>query len=226
MILVNKPKRSRRISFTFILIVGVLFFPLSLFLIWKRAEFDKNEGESFGVGYYISGGICLVFAIMFISSAFSTGLDGVSIYLILGLLSEAALFLISGKNITSNFIKKEKYKLIILDNKTIYIDKIAEAASTTYEEAKAYIQYMIDKGYLEGLTINESANKLVVPGGFEEFYYNNEHLFQESNPDQENDYEEKNKIQVITCKGCGSQNTIKTETVVECEYCGSKIGAE
>ena len=74
---------------------------------------------------------------------------------------------------------------------------------------------MVNKGFFEGAYINESVRRIVIPRKHQEPLYN-----------QSNNADQSIRMQIVTCKGCGANNSIAAGTVGECEFCGSKIEVE
>lgn len=210
--LIRNPKPEWWLSWPAIVIAFIVFWPIGLFLIWKRTSIDKKAALLSGKTIGILGWISLSIAFLGFFVSISDGIKSDDISAIIFFLLAGAGLIALGKKIKNNADKSKKYISIIVNDGVIDIDNIATAIPTSYENAKKDLQKMIDKGFFEGAYINESERQIVLPKKHQESPYN-----------QSNNAEQNTRMKVITCKGCGAQNSIAAGTVGECEFCGSKI---
>jgi len=200
------------LSWPFIIIIFIIFLPLGLFLIWKRSLIDKKANSPLGNIIFIFG--CINLFILFtglvqcITKGFKSGDISTIIFF---LLSGIGLIWI-GKKIKNNVKKSEKYISIIANKGILDIDIIAAAIPTSYENAIKDLQQIFDEGFFGGAYINESKRQIIMPQKTVEHSSNQSNMAAESP-----------KMHVVTCKNCGAQNSISAGTVVDCEFCGSKI---
>ncbi|MBC2579427.1 hypothetical protein [Clostridium sp. DJ247] len=212
---VKNPKPEWWLSWPAIIIICIVFWPVGLFLIWKRTTIDKKAALFSGRAIGIFGWISLSFALLGFLVSISEGFESDDVTAILFFLLAGIGLVILGKKIKNNANKSKKYISIIVNDGVIDIDNIAAAIPTSYENAIKDLQKMIDKGFFEGAYINESVRQIVIPRKHQEPLYN-----------QSNNADQSIRMQIVTCKGCGAHNSIATGTVGECEFCGSKIEVE
>lgn len=212
---VKNPKLEWWLSWPAIIIICIIFWPVGLFLIWKRTTIDKKAALFSGRTVGIIGWVSLSFAFLGLIACISDGFESDDVTAIIFFLLAGVGLVALGKKIKNNANKSRKYISIIVNNGVVDIDNIAAAIPTSYENAKKDLQKMIDKGFFEGAYINESERQIVMPKKHQEPLYN-----------QSNNAEQSTRMQVVTCKGCGAQNSIAVGTVGECEFCGSKIEVE
>jgi len=208
----RNPKPKWWLSWPAIIIICIVFWPVGLFLIWKRTTIDKKAALFSGKVVGILGWISLSLAFLGLFVSISDGMGSDDVTAILFFLLAGVGLLALGKKTTTNADKSKKYISIIINDRVIDIDNIAAAIPTSYENAKKDLQKMIDKGFFESAYINESERQIIIPKKQQEPLYN-----------QSSNAEQSIRMQVVTCKGCGAQNSIAAGTVGECEFCCSKI---
>jgi len=210
----KNPKVEWWLSWPAIIIICIIFWPVGLFLIWKRTTVDKKATLFSGRVVGIFGWVSISFALLGFLVCMSEGFQSEDIKMIIFFLLAGVGLVILGKKIKNNARKSKKYISIVVNDGITDIDSIAAAIPTVYEDAKKDLQKMIDDGFFEGAYINEAERQIVLPRKHQEPSYN-----------QSNHTQQSIRMQVVTCKGCGAQNSIAAGTVGECEFCGSKIKA-
>jgi len=200
------------LSWPFIIIVFFVFWPVSLFLIWKRSGFDKKVNLLSGNTIFILSYASLAFAFLGLLVSISEGLTSDNIIGIMFFLLSGIGLVWVGKKLKNNADKSKKYISIIANKGIIDIDNIAAAIPTSYEITKKDLQKMIDKGFFEGAYINESERQIILPK-----------KHQANSSDQSSMTQDNARMHAVTCKCCGAQNSVAAGTVGDCEFCGSKI---
>lgn len=210
---VKMPKPKWWLSLPFIIFTFLAFFPIGIFLMWKRyTTYEKNSLQS-GKAVTIIGCILLFGALVLFISSISDGLKEGKFGILFYLLSGISLILVGIKR-KENVKKFKKYISIINNDEIMDIDNISAIIPASYENTKEYLQNMIDNGFFQDAYIDEIKRQIVFP------------KMKEAKPDNQFNNTEKNiRMKVVTCNGCGAQNSIATGTVGECEFCGSKIEA-
>ena len=201
------------LSWPFIILICIVFWPVGLFLIWKRTTMDRKAALLSGISVYILGWICLAIVFLGLLVSLSEGFKSDDITTIIFFFLAGVGLIALGKKLKNNAAVSKKYISIIVNDGVIDIDNIAAAIPTSYENAKKDLQEMIDKGFFEGAYLNEAERQIVLPKRHEKSSYN------------DSNGTEQIKMQVVTCNGCGAKNSIAVGTVGECEFCGSKIQA-
>lgn len=207
-----EPKNTRSVwlSWPVAIFVTIIFFPVGMFLIFKRIDLDKKNGVYPSVPLIILGSMFTFFALItlpeltYIESAKSN----LIFYSII-----AFLLMFNGIKSKKDFQRFKKYRAIIIDHQMTSIDDIATAMSSNYSRARRDIKRMINKGYLDGAYINEDSKRVVLPK-----QYHNTNMKSDINNIKQN-----SDAQVITCKGCGATNKVSGGSAGECEFCGSPL---
>lgn len=198
-------------SWPVIIVALIVFWPVAIFLIYKRITIDKKAGFTISkVLRYVSY-LCVLFVVAGISvsldgGSFSENIGMILFYLVAGIV----LFLFSRK-LDTNAKRYKKYISIIINGNEVIIDNIASAMSLSTIQVRGDLDDMIQKGYFKDAYINESTNEIVLPQKSKRELNNTEATAIEEN-----------QSKIVSCKCCGAQNKV-TRSVVECEYCGSPL---
>lgn len=209
---INDYKNEKMLySWPVIIVVLIVFWPVGIYLVYKRIKIDKKAGfttsKIMRYGSYVS----FLFSVTMVSSAFDSGfasedIGGSLFYLVAGIV----LYLFS-KKLDVKAKKYKKYISIIINGNEVILDNIAVAMSLSTIEVRRDLKDMIDKGYFKGAYINEGTNEIVLAQKSDE------------NPNEyKSDDTKKIETRVVTCKCCGAQNKVTTSDV-ECEYCASPL---
>lgn len=207
----QSPKISGIYSWPVIILVCIVFWPVGLFLLWKRVSVDKRASLTTGRVITICGFVSLAISLMGFLVSISEGFGSDDISTIIFFIIAGAALVLTGNNITKNAGKYKKYLSIIVNQGITSIDSIASASSVSYEAAKKDIEKMIDKGYFSGAYINDGSRELVLPRAD----------YKESM--EQNNNEQHMETKVVVCKSCGANNTVIVGKTAECEFCGSPI---
>lgn len=198
----EKQKISLAYSWPVVIILIILFWPIGLYLLWKRVTVDKQSSLNSGKIVLNFGYAFILISIMGIIVSISEGFGKDDIGTIIFFVLAGVSMILLGLNMKNTAKKYKKYISIIVNGGTSLIDKIAEASDINYDEVRADIDKMLEKGYFTGAYIDESTNEIILA-------------------------ENKNKIEkktsIVTCRGCGANNTIVVGESSGCEFCGSPI---
>ena len=202
----TKSTKSTGVSWPVAIFATIAFFPVGMFLLFKRIDLDKRNGVYPSVPLIILGCIFTFFALVMIPEV-----SGVMFYGII-----AFLLMFNGIKSKKDFQRFKKYRAIIIDHQMTSIDDIATSMSSNYSRTRRDIKRMINKGYLDGAYINEDSKRVVLPK-----QYHNANMKSDINNIKQN-----SDAQVITCKGCGATNKVSAGFVGECEFCGSPLAVD
>ncbi|GEM_PF-1583919 len=177
----TNPKIPWWLSFPALTIITMLFFPVGVFLIWKRAKIDTN---SKGIITTVIGWMIIFFVgfIALVLSSQGISSDDYNVICFLLILGFSLIFL--GRKKRKDAEKLKKYIYIILTNKETSINNIAAAIPTSYKTAKKDVQNLIKKGYLAGIYINEATGEIIFPRE-QRLNYGNVHSNQAPRSNQE-----------------------------------------
>lgn len=198
-------------SWPVIILAIIIFWPVAIYLVYKRIRSDKKVGFTIGKLIKCISYFCFFIVGIGVLASLETGFTGEDIGMILFFLVAAVALFIFSKKIIANSEKYKKYIAIIINGNEFIIDNIASAMSLSKKVVRKDLKDMINNGYFQGAYINDSTNEIVLPKQSKEFI--NETVSQNTQQVQQ---------RVITCKCCGAQNKVTT-SVVECEYCGSPL---
>ncbi len=184
----------------FLLIIIVL--PLGLFLMFRKAGYEKMRYYDNGRKMMFIGAALTAFTIPVIllfslagAGSFKTLITYIgipSLYAAAGAVAFIAGFIYTRKGRSA-----ERYLEYIVIDKITNIDAIAEKDGVSYEAAASVIQRLIDKGLLPGSYVYEQDREVIVPGISTRFAFR--------------------------CKNCGETTVIDADGKNECVHCGSPL---
>lgn len=195
----NKQYTEGLYSWPAIIVLLFLFWPVGLYLMYKRAQHDKQTALTAAKLLNLLGTILIVVGIV-------TLIAGVGIfYLIAGIVLKKI-----AKKLRNSSENVKRYLTIVVNGNVRQLDAISAAVSKPYDTVKEDLQKMIDDGYFKNAFINESTREIVLA---------------QSQP-ASNAYESNNvsatSVRVVACPCCGANNTV-SGNLGECEYCGSPL---
>lgn len=204
----NNNKISALYSWPVIIVGFIIFWPIGLFLLFKRISTDKAAIlQQSAKGLKIAGIVLMVFGALAILGSLETG-DGNTIVGSLFFIAGGAVIFRKSKALKLEGETTKKYLAIIINNNVKQLDSIASATGKQYDVVKADIQKLIDKGFLKNAFINENTRELVIP---------------DANPVQASTHTAgSQQARVVSCPCCGANNTVYG-TTGDCEYCGSPL---
>ena len=202
----NMYKDSDRINpiytWPVIIIAIILFWPVGIYLIYKRTQINRKTILTTGKGVRIASYVCFFMIFCGIVFFVDRGWDLSDIVLALFFLVAGVVLFMTSKKLSVKAEKYRKYIAIVINGGECNLVRIAEIANLTVREVREDIDDMISSGYFQGAYIDERENELVIPS-------------QKPN----NEYYKPN---VVVCKCCGARNIVKG-SVGRCEYCDSPI---
>jgi hypothetical protein len=204
----RKPRISGWVAGPAIAIAWFLFWPVGIFLTYKRARVDKKAAVIISIILIILGSILLIGALRFLGG----GLNGDDLANMNALAIMGSILVFIGIYTIKSAKRYLKYITLVVDQECTSIDNIAHSISTTYDVAKRDLERLIRDGYFNGSYIDESTREIILPTN--NIKVNNVVI---------NYSLDNNDPQAVTCKGCGANNKVSAGTVGECEFCGSPI---
>lgn len=200
-------QKNKSVSWVWIIFWCVFFFPVGVFLIFKKINSDKtatlnNSKTVFTISY-----VLFAMSIIYVTMIFSEGASMIAAALLTG---AGGIWLnIIAKKMKINGEKYKKYITLVINQNVSEIDNIAPAVNVTYEVAKDDLQNMIDLGYFIGAYINETSREIIL-------VKHNNNLAYQSKLNQP-------VTRIVVCRSCGANNTIILGKTNVCEYCSSPI---
>ncbi|AFQ46418.1 hypothetical protein [Desulfosporosinus meridiei] len=200
-------KLSALYSWWAIILFLFLFFPIGLYLIFKRISLDKKTLYPYSIAKVIGWIFVFIGSTGVISTYSSTSQNFVGKTAAIMFLIGGITLIIWGVKLQKQSLRYSKYSALIIDQNISSLDNIASATSLNYDEVKKDLQKMLSKNYFIGAYINESSGEILLPKSKANRTYN-----QSSSE----------KVPIV-CKSCGANNIVIAGRVSECEYCGSPI---
>lgn len=208
-------KISGLYSWPVIILALCIFWPVGLFLIFKRFSVDKRAAVGAGIGGLNIVGYCLAIfgALGFLVEITNEGgssSDG--LMLAFFLIAGGVALILRAKKIKKEAEGLKQYISIIVNGNVRGLDAIAATTGKSYDVVKNDIQKMINKGYLKNAYISEGTREVVLPESNANTNYDA----------SQNVVSASVTTRVVTCPCCGANNTIAGD-IGECEYCGSPL---
>lgn len=216
-------------SWPVIFLLLYLFWPLGIFLLYKRLQFDRKAAlrigkviNGLGIGAYVVTALGIIVCL-------GEGFTGEDVEIILFFGIAGFVMRKVAKKITKNAEKIRRYLQIIVNGGETDLDKIARAVGLPFDTVNADIQKMIDTGYLNSRYISRTQRKIMFQKNddFEDIDIadDKDDVFEEYIEELEA-FQPPKPVPVqphtIICKCCGAQNIVQAREA-ECEYCGSQL---
>lgn len=217
-------KEKKSTSWGVIILVLIIFWPVGLFLLYRKITGDKAAALKNSKVLNIIGWVFVALAIIYIFMAISGDLKTDKGSSVLELIMIALVFFGGGgafmiytaKKMKVNAEKCKKYIAIVINNNETSIDNIAAAVHLGYEQTTKDLQKMIDNGYFENAYIDVSNREIVLPN-------KNPIQTHSISKIQRNPPVNQPQITAVVCRNCGANNKVVEGQVCECEYCGSML---
>jgi hypothetical protein len=209
----NKKKSPSWLTIT---IWFILFWPVGVYLIWKKLATDKSAAMKNSKVLKVIGYLFIFCAVVMLMTVFDDGTDvgsslgGMMFYLIGGI-----LILWGAKKIRESGEKYKKYIDVVINQQQHTIDNIAAQVGTSYDNAVKELQKMIDKGYFMNAHIDYASHEII--------FENRSTINQFDNSNNSKMEAVASTIKVVRCPNCGGNNTIIVGHTNECDFCGSPI---
>jgi len=201
-------------SWPVIILFLIFFFPVAIYLMYKRFSIDKANmmknakiTRNFGIAIIFLG---LFYFIMALTGNVETTEEtmnpvGAAIAM-LSICGGAGLWLLLVANkMYKNGLKYKKYVKAVVNQGHTAVDNIAANVGVTYETALDDLYKMMEQGYFGGSYIDETNREIILPKASIQ------------------DPVIKEDTKVVSCKSCGANNTVFIGRANSCEYCGSPI---
>ncbi len=198
-------------SWAAIVIWFIIFWPVSIYLIWKKISIDKAAAMKFSKVLKAIGIIFVVCAVLMLSVAGedpSTAAFGFLFYGIGG-----GLIIWGSIKVKQSGERYKKYIDIVINQNQTTIENIASLMGLSYDQTVKGLQKMIDVGYFEGTYIDHANHELVFPE-------------RQQMDAAERTMGTSNSVlqqKTVKCPNCGGNNVIVAGRVCECDFCGSPI---
>jgi len=198
------------ISWVWIILALVIFWPVGLVLLFKRLSDDRTAvftcGKSLRTVYII---MFIIGGLLIVASRF-----GIGALLIIG--GFVVLRIANNRNARAK--RYRHYLDIILNHGERYISAIAFDVGVSNHVVLLELQQMLELGYFPGAWLDRANLEIVLPAAGMEHHapmgHGHHAPFPETAP--------VHTTRIVPCPGCGASNTV-TGATGQCEYCGSPI---
>ncbi len=205
----NSGRDNLSYSWSFVIIALIVFWPVGLFLLFKKFSVDKKAALGASGKVMKIVGIALLLLVAFGLTGFGlsfseNGYRSDDTYGIVGVVFFAAggiALLYKGNKVTKEAQMIRQYISVIVNGNVRKLSAIASAMGKPYDVVYRDLNKIINKGYLHNAYIDESAKKVVLP--------EDKHIKEEA-------------PRIVNCACCGANNTVYGE-MGQCEYCGSPL---
>lgn len=200
--LTQKPQLSGWFSAPVIILFWILFFPIGIFLTYKRGSMDKKASITIGK---VLIGFGVFWSIGAIGDFTSPG-DS-SYTLTIFTLCHFALGIYNIRRGKTYL----RYISLIGEQNFRSIEDIASQVGATFNASQKIIRNLLHAGYFRGYYINEVTGYVEAP-------------FDRQNTGNQREAEKKydEPLFAVNCKSCGAPQNVKRGSS-KCEYCGSTI---
>lgn len=210
----NNEKVSFLYSWPMIILLLCLFWPVGLYLMFKRFSLDKTAvvKDSSGTGLKVTGIVLIVsggFGVIGSFDPFDFGCLVIFMFFIAG----GIVLMNKAKKIKTESESIKQYISIIVNGNVRQLDAIASTTGKSYDVVYKDIKGMIDKGFLKNAYIDEGSREIVLP---------NIAPAPQNNVNTAITNTATSQFKIVACPCCGANNTIYGD-VGECEYCGSPL---
>lgn len=196
-------------SWPLIIIFVFLFFPVGIYLAYRRAYSGREPKKNTGIGILVLGFFVLLITL------YDFGSENVSdpnyTFLVVFTAVGVALLFIGVKALL-DMRRYIKYIASINADGITSIDKLASSAGKPYEKTVKDLKKMIQIGYITDYFIDENKRELVAKAR------GSGSDVQGSTPQPQT----AGNI-VIKCPNCGASNSATAGSATVCEYCGAVI---
>ena len=187
----------------------ILFWPVGVFLLFKKLTVDKSAtmkgGKVLSIVSFILMGMGAIYLIM----AFTEDSSMIAAAIVFG--APGVWLFFKARKTKATGERYKKYISIVINQSQTSIDNIASAVGVTYEVATKDLQKMIDTGYFTGAYIDVTQREIVLAKTAPQ---------QVSAPSMPSAVQVQERV--VACGSCGANNRV-TGQIGECEYCGSHL---
>ena len=194
-------------SWAAIVIALVLFWPIGLFLLFRKVAVDRSAAIRCGRPLILISYALFFFSFVYISLMLS---DGISFFIPALLTGVGGFFLRrTGKRMRDTSTKYKQYIAIVVNQGETSLDNIAGQMGLPFDIIQQDLQKMITLGYFKNARIDHG-NRQIIFAPMQ--MPNMPHMGDPGAP----------APRVVICPGCGANNRV-LGYISECEYCGSAL---
>lgn len=209
-----KENKGKKPSIGLIIILMILFYPVGLYLIYKRKTYDKTDLNANYKANAAYGYLLISSAIIVNFLTVNQGADSAVLFVTL------IIFFIPGMLLVRK-AKKYKdlkkyyylYQGLIANESVASIDFLAESTHTSPNKTIENLNKLIEYGLMNDGYINLGTRQIIFPSR------KKINIFVTNNVVQKADSRQK----VVICNGCGAKTSIYDGSVTKCDFCDSLL---
>lgn len=211
--------KAKGTSWGWIIFWLVIFWPIGLFMLFKKLSTDKSavmSGKK--VSLSVIGWILVALGVLGLYGSISdiVGGEGVTggTIVLLTMAIGGVLLLRKASIAKKTALAYKKYIDIVVNHNVRGIDQIASAIGISYDVAVADLQNMINLGFLKEAYIHQGNREIVL-------IQNGPIVYQQTPAGGQ----AAPRLTATRCPDCGANNVVIVGKVAICEYCGNAINA-
>ena len=210
----NNGKSSVLLSWPVIIAALIVFWPVGLVMLFLKTIKDKRATSFACLLLNLIGIAALAFTLLCILMLFDE-YNSFALGFAIFCAGAGVALITSARKIKNNSKLAKKYSAIIVNDGVCQLDTIADITGKSYNEVKADICKLIDKGYLKNAYVNENVREVV---------FTNKKSQHTSVADVfvGNVKSEAVTARIVECPCCGANNNVTSDNA-ECDYCGSAL---
>lgn len=240
-------KKKKVPSWGAIIIWFIIFFPVSIYLTWKKVTTDKAAGIANSKVLKGIGVFFIIMALICFFSAKETNDMEAALFILIFYAAIGVLIFWSSFKVKRSGEMHRKFIDIVMNKRQTRIDDIASMMGLDYARTVNELQSMIDGGYFEGAYLDQGIREIVFPwrkqtivdrpvqrSGENTQSVQGRQQTVYSSPIQNVQIKVTGQIQMpqqpqqpqqktVKCPNCGGNNVVIAGKVCECEFCGSPI---
>lgn len=207
-------RKKKSPSWAAIIIWFILFWPVSIYLIWKKLTTDKAAAMQ---NSKVLKAIGIIFVVIGVLMLATIGEDDTGSVLLLFIFytGGGALIIWGSNKVKQSGEMYKKYIAIVINQNETTIENIASITGLSYDETVKGLQKMIDLEYFEGAYIDHANHEIVFPK--KQQMVANESMQNSAFANSQS------QQKTVKCPNCGGNNLITVGGVGECDFCGSPL---
>lgn len=204
-------------SWAAIIIMFIIFWPVGMFLLFKRLSNDKQQAFKIHTSYGF-GGWFMVFIAIILFAALSNNFVGF-------------LFFLGGISIiytsSTQRAKAKKYRAyidLIVNHAEHNIVRIASILNMPYENVLSDLQAMMTAGILPNAYIDYERQEIWLQQKTEQPFVPENQQPRPSQTQFQQPHGNRKQV-IVACKGCGANHVLYEGEVKYCDYCSSPLSS-
>lgn len=192
----------------------IVFWPVGLGLLYRKLIVEKTAVLRNSKPLGIFGWIFLMVGVTQAPTMFADTQAGGIVVFLLFFFGGGLAMIIGASKMKAMGERYRRYIQVVANQHLMSIDRIAAAIPVRYEQAVEDLQKMIDAGFFEGAYLDLERRELIMP------------THQMTHVDTCAETAAAISIpsvEIVGCRRCGANNTIRIGSVRRCEYCGSPL---